>query len=62
MTTRKIITRVKRYKYLYLLFLPVLVWYILFRYVPMYGIIIAFKNYNVFRGIIDSPWVGFLFF
>ena len=59
---KKIITRIIRYKYLYLLFLPVLVWYIMFRYVPMYGIIIAFKNYNVFTGIADSPWVGFQFF
>ena len=62
MTAKQVLIRVRRYKYLYLLFLPVLVWYILFRYVPMYGIIIAFKNYNVFTGINDSPWVGFLFF
>ncbi|MCL2833884.1 MAG: ABC transporter permease subunit [Treponema sp.] len=54
--------RIKRYRNLYLLFLPVLVWYIMFRYVPMYGIIIAFKNYNVFTGIGDSPWVGLLYF
>jgi putative aldouronate transport system permease protein len=51
-----------RYKYLYFLFLPVAVWYILFHYVPMYGIIIAFKNYNIFKGIVGSPWVGFLYF
>ena len=57
-----ITTKVKRYRYLYLLFLPVLAWYILFRYVPMYGIIIAFKNYNIFTGIMDSPWVGVRFF
>ena len=59
---KQIITRVVRYKRLYLLFLPVLVYYIMFRYVPMYGIVIAFKNYNVFTGIADSPWVGFLYF
>jgi putative aldouronate transport system permease protein len=62
MNTKQIATRIKRYKYLYLLFLPVLVWYIMFRYVPMYGIIIAFKNYNVFTGIGKSPWAGFLYF
>jgi putative aldouronate transport system permease protein len=62
MKFKTIAIRVKRYKYLYLLFLPVMIWYIMFRYVPMYGIIIAFKNYNVFTGIRDSPWVGFLFF
>ena len=49
-------------RYLYLLFLPVAVWYILFCYVPMYGIIIAFKNLDVFVGIRKSPWVGFLYF
>ncbi len=44
---------------LYLLVLPVLLFYILFSYKPMYGAIIAFKNYTPMRGIWDSPWVGF---
>lgn len=54
----------KMYKsrYAYMLFLPVLAWYILFCYVPMYGIVIAFKDYNLFTGIADSPWVGFKHF
>ncbi|MDR0636322.1 MAG: ABC transporter permease subunit [Treponema sp.] len=54
----------KMYKsrYVYMLFLPVLAWYILFCYVPMYGIVIAFKDYNLFTGIADSPWVGFKHF
>jgi putative aldouronate transport system permease protein len=59
---KKVLPQILRYKYLYLLFLPVVVWYILFHYVPMYGIIIAFKNYNVFAGMSKSPWVGFLYF
>ena len=59
---KTIASRIKRYKYLYLLFLPVVVYYIMFRYAPMYGIIIAFKNYNAFIGIADSPWVGFMYF
>jgi putative aldouronate transport system permease protein len=54
--------RIIRYKWLYLLFLPVAAWYILFCYVPMYGIVIAFKNYNVFTGIGKSPWAGFTYF
>jgi putative aldouronate transport system permease protein len=62
MADKTLVKRILRYKYLYLLFLPVFIWYILFRYVPMYGIIIAFKKYNVFAGIAKSPWVGFTYF
>ncbi|TVY08917.1 sugar ABC transporter permease [Paenibacillus cremeus] len=38
--------------------LPGLIWYFVFRYLPMYGIIIAFKNFNFSKGIWGSPWVG----
>ncbi|GBF77304.1 sugar ABC transporter permease [Paenibacillus sp. 598K] len=31
----------------------------MFQYVPLYGIQVAFKKYNLFTGIVDSPWVGF---
>jgi hypothetical protein len=55
-------TKIVRYKYLYLLFLPVLGWYILFHYAPMYGTVIAFKDYNLFTGIANSPWSGFKYF
>ena len=47
---------------LYLMFLPVIVYYILFCYWPMYGVIIAFKDFNPGVGILDSPWVGFTHF
>ncbi len=47
---------------LYLLLLPVIAYYIIFHYWPMYGVQIAFKNYNVARGIWGSPWVGFRHF
>lgn len=43
---------------LYLLLIPGLAMLILFRYVPMYGITIAFKDFNIFEGIMKSPWVG----
>ncbi|TXK82601.1 sugar ABC transporter permease [Paenibacillus sp. N3.4] len=46
-------------KYLYLMMLPVLAYYIVFQYAPMYGAIIAFKNYTPMKGIIGSDWVGF---
>ena len=42
----------------YLLFLPVFIWYFVFHYVPMYGIIISFKNYSPALGFLGSPWVG----
>lgn len=50
--------RLGRYWEIYLLFLPVLAWYIVFCYVPMGGLVIAFKDFSPLRGILDSPWVG----
>ena len=47
-----------KYWQLYLLFVPVAVWYILFCYVPMRDIGIAFRKFSVIRGIAGSPWVG----
>ena len=49
-------------KFLYLLILPVIVYYFIFYYIPMYGLIIAFKDFNAFKGIIGSPWAGFKHF
>ncbi len=48
-----------QFKWLYLLLLPGIVYFALFRYGPMGGAIIAFKDYVPFLGIGDSPWVGF---
>lgn len=45
-------------KYVYLLAVPFLVYYIIFQYGPMYGMIIAFKDYKPVLGILGSPWVG----
>jgi putative aldouronate transport system permease protein len=46
-------------RYLYLLLLPGVVFFIVFNYVPMYGVIIAFKNFSFAKGILGSPWNGF---
>ncbi|MFI7066711.1 ABC transporter permease [Kribbella sp. NPDC050124] len=43
---------------LYLMVVPGLLYFCVFRYAPMYGAIIAFKNYRVLDGITGSPWVG----
>lgn len=48
-----------RDRYLYLLLIPFLAWYIIFAYKPMYGLQIAFKDFSVYKGIEASPWVGF---
>lgn len=48
-----------KYRWLVLLFLPGLIYYIIFHYIPMYGVIIAFKDYKYSQGIWGSEWVGF---
>jgi len=47
---------------LYLFLLPALIYFIIFHYFPMYGVIIAFKNFIATQGIMGSPWVGFKHF
>ena len=45
-------------KSLYLIGLPCLLWYLVFEYKPMYGLLIAFQDYSLFKGIRGSTWVG----
>ena len=47
-----------KHKHLYILLLPGLLHYILFRYVPLFGISVAFKDFNIYKGIMDSDWIG----
>lgn len=49
-------------KELYILAIPIVLFYLLFHYKPMYGAIIAFKDFTPARGIMASPWVGFKHF
>ncbi|MGN7360274.1 ABC transporter permease [Paenibacillus sp. SAF-054] len=53
-----LLSTMRQYKYHYLMVLPVLVWYILFSYLPMYGITLSFKTFDFSKGILGSPWVG----
>ncbi|AEI42323.1 ABC transporter permease [Paenibacillus mucilaginosus] len=48
----------KKHWMLYLMILPGIAYYIVFKYVPVAGSIIAFQKYQIMRGIWDSPWVG----
>ncbi|MCR5153910.1 MAG: ABC transporter permease subunit [Lachnospiraceae bacterium] len=52
-------TDFKRNKVLYLLFLPVLVYFIIFHYIPMAGVFMAFEDYQIKKGLFGSEFVGF---
>lgn len=56
---QKLKARFKRDWDLYLLLLPGVIWFIFFAYVPMSGLVIAFQDYNLWKGIAGSEWVGF---
>ncbi|MDF2650188.1 MAG: sugar transporter permease [Paenibacillus sp.] len=45
-------------KYLYVMMIPVLIYYFIFHYAPMYGVLIAFKEYTPIKGVSGSEWVG----
>ncbi len=48
-----------KYRVLYLISLPGILYFIIFKYVPLLGSVIAFQKYNIFSGFTGSPWVGF---
>jgi putative aldouronate transport system permease protein len=50
--------RMKVYWPLYVMAIPGLIFLFIFKYIPLAGAVIAFKDYSVFKGFIDSPWVG----
>lgn len=47
-----------RYKILYLLSLPGIIYFVVFKYIPLAGSMMAFQNYSIFEGIWKSEWVG----
>lgn len=49
-------------KYLYLFILPGVIWFLIFCYQPMYGVLIAFKEYDIAKGVFASKWIGFKYF
>lgn len=53
-----ILKNLNRSKYLYMMLLLPLVYFVLFKYKPMYGVLIAFKDFKVKEGIMGSDWVG----
>lgn len=53
------LSQMKRNKWLYVLLAPGLLYFLIFKYVPMWGVVIAFQDYQPFLGIRNSQWVGF---
>lgn len=53
---------IKKYKYLYIMLIPGIVYFVTFHYIPMFGITIAFKDFNMIKGIGASPWAGLKYF
>ncbi|TVY07581.1 ABC transporter permease [Paenibacillus cremeus] len=51
-----------KYRYMYLLVIPGFLFFVIFKLVPMWGLLIAFKDYNPIVGFLNSPWVGLKFF
>ncbi|MZQ86934.1 ABC transporter permease subunit [Paenibacillus sp. 5J-6] len=56
------IRRIWKYKLLYVLLVPAFLWVLLFDYLPLYGVSIAFMDYNAIQGFSGSHWVGFKYF
>ena len=57
--SEKTLRKVKRQLPLYLMALPGLIYLLINNYIPMSGLVVAFKNFNFKDGIYSSPWCGF---
>ncbi|GIQ62405.1 putative multiple-sugar transport system permease YteP [Paenibacillus cisolokensis] len=56
MSARQLARKLWRFRAFYAMLLPGVVWYVIFKYLPMYGVIIAFKDFNMMDGMLKSPW------
>lgn len=59
---RRLLRAYWRHKWFFLMLLPALAYIVIFKYMPMYGASLAFKDYQIKAGIWRSPWVGLLYF
>lgn len=53
---------VKQHKFLYLLAAPAIIYFAIFKFGPMWGLLMAFKDYSPYKGLFGSPWIGFKLF
>ncbi|WP_026486285.1 ABC transporter permease [Caldanaerobius polysaccharolyticus] len=56
---RSMLKALRKDKWLYILAIPGILYFVIFRYIPMAGIVVAFQDYNPFLGLMGSKWVGF---
>ncbi|MDP4153475.1 MAG: ABC transporter permease subunit [Bacillota bacterium] len=56
---KRLVKNYKQHRWIYYMALPVIIYYIVFKYLPMAGLVISFENYRPARGLFHSDWVGF---
>ncbi|TLS52428.1 sugar ABC transporter permease [Paenibacillus antri] len=56
---KKLLARIWRFRFMYFLLLPGFAYFIVYKYLPMFGLVVAFQDYSAFRGFFRSEWVGF---
>lgn len=59
---KRFVREIKKHKYVYLMAVPVILYYVIFSYIPMYGAQIAFRKYSLGGGFSDGEWVGLQYF
>ena len=59
---KKLLQNYRQHKMIYWMTLPVILYFLIFHYVPMFGILMAFQNYKPALGLLKSEWVGFQHF
>jgi len=57
-----VLREMRKYRALLLMMIPSMIYFLVFKYGPMYGIVLAFKDFKITQGIWNSPWVGFKYF
>lgn len=57
--TQETLAYVREHPWLYLMLIPSLIYLLIFCYWPMYGVVIAFKDFSLVKGVLNSPWIGF---
>ncbi|MFD2333493.1 ABC transporter permease [Cohnella sp. GCM10020058] len=51
-------SKIWRYRWLYVFMIPGILYYLIYHYVPMFGLVVAFQDYNLMKGVTGSAWVG----